>query len=162
MNLDRYLQKQVLEKLAKQYPGVWYLSDEDWRFVATIGEVKLHANMMYLHGHGLIDYKYEYRPQSERLGRSSITVKGLDFLEQDGGLSAILGTVTVKLHADTIRDMLEAKIMSSQLPSEEKKHFIDTLKELPAEALKTFTNKLVELACENPQAVFTTLQNIAN
>lgn len=86
-----------------------------------------------------------------------ITARGLDFLEEDGGLSAILGTVTVKLHADTIRDMLETKIMDSQLPQADKKRFVDTLKELPGEALKTVTNKLVEKACESPQAVISVL-----
>ncbi|RMC99868.1 hypothetical protein EAY64_06040 [Aquitalea palustris] len=89
-----------------------------------------------------------------------ISSSGLDFLEQDGGLSAILGTVTVKLHADTIRDLLETRIMESQLPVAEKKRFVDQLKELPGEALKTLTNKLIEKACDNPEAVVSVFNSI--
>lgn len=36
---------------------------------------------------------------------STITAASLDFLEDDGGLSAILGIITVKLHADTIKGL---------------------------------------------------------
>lgn len=118
------------------------------------------ANIIYLIEHGLIYSNYAAPESSLVLAHElplKITARGLDFLEQDGGLSAILGTVTVKLHADTIKAMLESRILSAELPPEDKKRFVDTLRELPGEALKTFTNKLVEMACDNPQAVITAL-----
>ena len=51
-------------------------------------------------------------------GGARITAKGIDFLEDDGGLSAILGVVTVKLHADTLREMLAKKIDASSASSD--------------------------------------------
>jgi len=162
MILNRTLQKEILEKLRDQYgdPGGVILSELIFSNHPEVTQ-NLGPNAAYLGEHGLLTYS-DNSPANNGSWYVSelpvrITAKGLDFLEQDGGLSAILGTVTVKLHADTIRDMLKAKIISSQLPREEKKRFIDTLKELPGEALKTVTNKLVEKACENPQAVINVL-----
>ncbi|WP_215782780.1 hypothetical protein [Paludibacterium sp. B53371] len=168
MALNRPLQRELLCQLAEHYPEQVDICALNSTIISSAPD-ELDANLTYLYEHGLVAPAPHFESLSSTnffTGRSvhpvTITAKGMDFLEEDGGLSAILGTVTVKLHADTIRDMLEAKIMSSTLPSPEKARFVDTLKALPSEALKTFTNKLVELACENPQAVWTTLQQIAN
>lgn len=164
MAMNRELQHQVLLELRDRYPESTIIS-ELFLSESQNNRQELAAVTCYLTEHGLISDESGAVPTPSWYLIElpmKITARGLDFLEQDGGLSAILGTVTVKLHADTIRDMLEAKIMDSPLTQADKKRFVDTLKELPGEALKTFTNKLVELACENPQAVFTTLQNIAN
>jgi len=167
MALNRQLQYELLQKLAGCYPDEVDICALDSSVInSAIND--LDANLAYLHEHGLIKPGHHFENLSrtnfytgQSISPLMITAKGLDFLEEDGGLSAILGTVTVKLHADTIRDMLEAKIRSSQLPAAEKQRFVETLKELPGEALKTFTNKLVEMACDNPQAVWTALKNIA-
>ncbi len=39
-----------------------------------------------------------------------ITAKSIDLLEDDGGVSAILGVVTAKLHEDTIRNLVLAEV----------------------------------------------------
>ena len=49
-----------------------------------------------------------------------ITAKGLDFLEDDGGLSAILGAITVKLDPDDLRALIAARIEESDLPTRTK------------------------------------------
>jgi len=160
MKLDRALQKKILEVLGSVYPEplgarIYLLGDPD--------KVLLRANLAYLGELGLVESilpAAEQRAHVPRINATKITAKGLDFLEQDGGLSAILGTVTVKLHADTIRDLLETRIMESQLPATEKKRFVDQLKELPGEALKTLTNKLIEKACDNPEAVVSVFNSI--
>jgi hypothetical protein len=72
----------------------------------------------------------------------------LDFLEDDGGLSAVLGVQTIKIHDDTIKDLIEAKILVSDMPQEDKKRFIAKLKELPAETTKHLVLKLVDLGIE--------------
>ena len=43
----------------------------------------------------------------------------------DGGLSAILGVVTVKLHSDTIQALLNTKIDQADIPPEEKSKLKD-------------------------------------
>jgi len=157
MILNRQLQLEILEVVSKSYPHYMQWSSPALvKIYAEFDSKLVDANATYLIEHGLICTS----PSPKRFGFNygegagiKITVKGLDFLEQDGGLSAILGTVTVKLHADTIRDLLETRIMESQLPVAEKKRFVDQLKELPGEALKTLTNKLIEKACDNPEVV---------
>ncbi len=71
-----------------------------------------------------------------QLGAASITAAGLDFLADDGGLSAILGVVTVKVHADTIRDLIAAKIDTADLPVEKKSALKKQLAALPETALR--------------------------
>lgn len=167
MEMNRELQHQVLLELRDQYPETTIIS-ELFLSESQKNHQELAAITCYLCEHGLISNAHGETPS---LGGfllevpMKITAKGLDFLEQDGGLSAILGTVIVKLHADTIRDLLETKIMGSQLPPDEKKHFVDTLKDLPGEALKTVTNKLVEKGLEalsTPQAIVSLVQSVIN
>lgn len=163
MRLDRELQKRILEGLRQIYPenlkGRYYLLG------SAETDADLKANIAYLCEHGLVQSALVENGQ-QFIGRwynsVKITAKGLDFLEQDGGLSAIFGIVTIKFHADTIRDLLEANVMNSGLPPAEKRRFVDTLKELPSEVLKTITNKLVEKACESPQVVIDVLANFMN
>lgn len=163
MILSRALQKQILEKLREAYtvPGGLVLDEQKF----DSEPFNLSANAAYLGEHGLLTFADNSSADCGSCFVSGlpvrITAKGLDFLEQDGGLSAILGTVIVKLHADTIRDMLETKVMGSNLPPEDKNRFVDTLKELPGEALKTLTNKLVEMACDNPRAVIDAVLSMA-
>lgn len=75
-------------------------------------------------------------------------------MADDGGLSAILDTVTVKLHADTLRDLLEAKISSSNLTDTEKKGFIEHIRSLSSEGLRTAVTHLVDQALDHlPDAI---------
>lgn len=80
----------------------------------------------------------------------------MDFLADDGGLSAILGVVTIKLHDDTIKALIEGRILQSDLPEPEKKRFLAQLRELPAETTKHLVLKLVDLGLDKaPTAIET-------
>jgi hypothetical protein len=149
MTLDRTLQKQLLEKLAMAYPEY---SDVDGRRVT--GD-PVTGNLWYLEEHGLIEVT-----KSDNIGAppvitaARINHRGLDFLADDGGLSAILDTVTIKFHADTLRTLLETKVTASDLSQVDKKRFIDHIRGLSAEALKTSTTHLVESALDHlPDAI---------
>jgi len=84
----------------------------------------------------------------------AITASGLDFLAEDGGLSAILGVVTIKLHDDTIKELIGLRIQESELPPSDKKRFLDNLRELPGETTKHLVMKLVDMGLEaTPQAL---------
>ena len=83
----------------------------------------------------------------------------MDFLADDGGLSAILGVVTVKLETEQLRAILAAKIMSSDLSSERKSTLIDAIRELPAEGLKHLTMKIVDTGWDNLDSLMALIQN---
>lgn len=85
---------------------------------------------------------------------AKITARGLDFLADDGGLTAILGTVTVKLHDDTIRELIAVRIEQSDLHPEEKAGLLTQLKALRGESVKHLTMKLLDAGLENaPKAL---------
>ncbi|MNN90443.1 hypothetical protein D3C81_2083910 [compost metagenome] len=78
----------------------------------------------------------------------------MDFLADDGGMSAILGTVTIKFHQDTLRQLIELRLENAQLPEAEKGSLLKTVRELPADSIKHLTTKLLDLGMENlPRAV---------
>jgi hypothetical protein len=114
--LDRAIQRQILELLREHYPDSALPTRE-----LKLDGTQAAANLRYLEEHGLCKSGVKFGGRGDiSFNPSTITAAGLDFLEDDGGLSAILGVVTVKLHADTIRDMIDAKIETSSMPTEEK------------------------------------------
>jgi hypothetical protein len=76
---------------------------------------------------------------------AKITAKGLDFLADDGGLSAVLGTVTVRLHADSIKELLLAKVEASAVPAEKKSWLRKQLDAATGETIKKVVNALLRL-----------------
>lgn len=86
------------------------------------------------------------RPQ---FGAPTINQNGLDFLANDGGVSAILGAVTIKFAADQLKLLLESKIMATNLPPADKHKLIDGLRSLSAESIKHLTTKIVDLGWDN-------------
>lgn len=156
MKLDRELQKRILEECAKNYPRE--MDAQSWRVLeSTIDEDKLIANLTYLNQHGLVGKAVSLGLGGGvmfNLGALCCTEKGMDFISDDGGLSAILGTVTIKIHEDTLRDLLERKILESDTPPEEKNRLVQGLKGLSAEAIKHLTLKLLDQGLERlPGAV---------
>lgn len=133
--LDRALQRSILENLADVYPGIA-------RIRASEGETQedVDANTFYLAEHGLLTVPTTLMQNGKQsLGIPRITAAGMDFLADDGGLSAILGVVTVRLHDDTIRDLLIKRVEASDGEPGAKKALIDKIKGLPAEALGKLT-----------------------
>ena len=82
-------------------------------------------------------------------GGAKIIAAGLDFLADDGGLTASLSVVTVKLHADTVRDLLVAKVDGTNLPEVRKSAIKEQLKKLPATALQAATTDLVRVGLDH-------------
>lgn len=102
---------------------------------------KFIKNIIYLNQHGLIEM--EIIGLDIWMLHIQITHKGIDFLQQDGGLSAILGVVTVKLHSDTIQALLSAKIDEAQIPEEEKGRLKIELGKIKDSALGTLTENAI-------------------
>jgi hypothetical protein len=153
--LDRDLQRRMLKRLADSYPGDVTPDALNKALGLDPKDSALLVNASYLREHGLIDAKIQ-SPLSEPqfLIRASITARGLDFLQDDGGLGAILNVVTVRLDADTLRALIAAKVDASTLPPEEKGRIKKLLAELSTEGLRTATQKLVEAGLERwPEAL---------
>lgn len=151
MKLDRNLQREILQILANAYPNPAN-ADDLKALLAKSGEEVVTANMLYLEEHGLINAHSRRRSDGTFLnlaGEPLITHRGLDFLQDDGGLSAILGIVTIKIHDDTLRLLIEGRILQSDLSQPDKRRWLDQLRELPAETTKHLVLKLVDLGLEN-------------
>lgn len=147
MTLNRHLQREILGRVADAYPAS--LKTEDLNVEAGTADVV--RNIYYLHSHGLIDaiFSKEMGYQIQRPYTIKATHKGLDFLADDGGLSAILGVVTVRLHEDTVRQMITMKLECSDLPEEERRPLLQAVRELPGEAIKQLTTRLLDLGMDN-------------
>lgn len=143
--LDRAYQLHLLTMIRGTYPVAFdirqhmrELDDKDMR--------KFEYNLAYLVEHRLIDCQISTSVNGHiSMGMPRITKDGLDFLEDDGGLSAILNITTIKLHQEDLRQLLEAKISAStELKPEEKKTFVSQLRALPADATKQLVIELMK------------------
>ncbi len=139
---SRAVQREILERLLESYPG---RTNVDWQDEFP----HLMKELAYLRDHGLVKATFSGAfGAHEYVSGVQLTHKGVDFLQQDGGLSAILGVVTIRLHEDTIKILVEAKIQSSDLPPTDKKRWIDQLRSLPADATKHLALKLVDMGLD--------------
>ena len=144
MKVDRIVQRRILELCADQYP---ISADPDGLIadLGTDGEDVYVSNVAYLDEHGLLDAALQIGADgSAAWGRPTITARGMDVLANDGGLTAILGTVTVKLHADTIRQMLLARVDASAEPTEKKSALRKQIEALPGTALQMVTTRAAQ------------------
>ena len=133
--LDREFQLRILKILAQQYPQQTSVA-EAFRDEGS----GLDVNLAYLEDHDLIEVRWSNEISRGRIPViANINARGLDFLADDGGLSAILGVVTVKLHDDTIRELLIGKIANAEGDQAIKDSLINKVKKLPADALGRIT-----------------------
>lgn len=159
--LDRNLQREILKELNNIYPDS--KTYEYWidaaiaqvvGVIETVGEAELYiakrsANLRYLAEHGLVVCNDKNLSATVK-----ITAKGIDFLTDDGGLSAILGVVTVKLHSDTIQALIAAKIDQAEISDSEKSWLKKELGKIKDTALSTFTANAINAI---PAATLVTL-----
>lgn len=152
---DRKIQKIILEILNKNCPypaevtsrygfidSIRYEGKRVGLSESQMNEKHINRNIYYLKGHGLVSYPDNLK--TSYIYDLRITSQGIDFLADDGGLSAILGVVTVKLHSDTIQALLAAKIDQADIPEEEKSRLKTELAKIKDAALSTLTEKAID------------------
>lgn len=138
MSLDRDAQKAILSALRDAYPG----SVDGQRGLAGLSIELTAPNLAYLEEHGLVSVRWSNPINAPaRPFASKITAQGIDFLADDGGLAAILGVLTVKIHEDSIKALLIERIDASQAEPTVKSKLKQQVAALPAEALKTITTE---------------------
>ncbi|MND24595.1 hypothetical protein [Acinetobacter calcoaceticus] len=163
MILDRQLQLELLNKMSTTYPEYYDFRDE-YEY-GTDAYNKVVANLTYLIQHDLIEERSLLFSRSmsgkkqPQIHLPTINHNGMDFLADDGGLSAILGMVTIKFEANQLKAILEAKIMASDLSPERKQSMIDVLRELPAESIKHLTTKIVDTGYDNLESLMNLIQS---
>jgi len=120
------------------------------------------VEILYLRDHGLIDIHVSgYMGSSEpSLTPAAITTAGLDYLADDGGLTAELGALTVKIHAETLQQMLELMVLRSDLDPPQKQKYVDQLRQLPAETTKHLAMKAVDAAIQQSGKLLPLLQSM--
>lgn len=138
IHIDRQLQREILQRLGDAFP-VGIVSH---KLIPQVEHEAVVVNLAYLEGHGLVevDWSRSYDPK-DRAGRAKATSRGIDFITDDGGLTAVLGVVTVRLHEDTIKALLIERVEKSSEPDSVKAKLIKQIKTLPADALKLATTE---------------------
>ncbi len=145
MKLDRQYQLELLNMLAESYPQCYDIRPHI-REMDEEAEQRYAANMVYLGEHGLIESGIQFGADGHgSYSLPRINNKGMDFLADDGGLGAILGVVTIKLHDETLKSLLAHKIEQSNLSPADKSLWLDAIRKLPAEMTKQVAVKLVDL-----------------
>ena len=143
--INRVVQRRILDNLREVYPEELDFMDE----VQIHDGAGIAKNLHYLHEHGLINAQlHRFMDGGWSTVRAKLTARGIDFLADDGGLTAILGTVTVRFHEDSLKALIEAKVQAFDLPQPEKKRWLDSLRELPAESTKHLATKLIDAGLE--------------
>lgn len=138
IKLEREKQKELLQILFNAYPNhlqnnayveLKSMFDSDDTFV---------ANLLYLEEHELIHsgLRHHLNGYSINPGAIIITAKGIDFIQQDGGLSAILNVQTIKFHRDAVV-VLEDLIAISNMNDEQKDQAKSSLGELSIKTLES-------------------------
>jgi len=156
MNLNRPLQLRMLQRLKETYPAHTphftnqFESDPDF-----------YSNLHYLIAHGLLEGHEVKTSNPSDFVNIKITAAGLDFLEDDGGIGAILRTVTVKLDADQLRQILAAKVEALSIPQEKKASALDTIRKLPAHILNKLVMRFVERGIEHFPELLDSLQSVS-
>lgn len=151
MKVDRQNQKEILE-LLKENAFIKVKT----RDLPHADNPELIQNLLYLKEHGLIALSTMdvMREKLPLVHDATITAKGIDFLEDDGGLSAILGMVTVRFEAETLRAILSMQVELSVQDEGLKKRLLTNIRHLKSEALKSAVQELAAMAIRSvPDAI---------
>ena len=161
MNLNRKLQLSILEELKNEYPTLYPV-----QLLSCYDDNKhFHGNIFYLLEHNLIEgekhYPREKAHQTPVLYTVKITARGLDFIENDGGLRAILEKITIKLDADDLNEILTTFIDNNkEITPNEKSKIRNFIKSASTDGLKIVYKRLINLALDNPKAVADLFQKL--
>ena len=155
--MDRAYQRALLTTLAQQYPDEL----DAGQLGADSTDRSLSFNVSYLHEHGLVVAKFaQLLGVPPQLVLARATHRGLDFLQDDGGLGAILNVVTVRLDAQQLRALITERVENSALPAEEKSRLKRWLQEAGQEGLKEATTRLVGAALDQAPGALQLLQKL--
>ena len=160
MKLDRKLQLQILEELKNHYPNEVAAQRMD-----CFQEGQLfNGNIIYLEEHGLVTGKTMDNRGLDNPGPqlvfAKITADGLDFLEDDGGLGAILNKLTIKIDPEDLQTLIANRLDQEDITPEKKSEILKTIKSLPADGIKAVYTRLVNLGLDKTPDVIDLIQKL--
>src|SRR5690625_7469746 len=137
MDFDKKELRDLLRELNQHFPESAHQAEQAGRRAAML---------IYLEGLGLAECsKFTLLGTNDsRVVTAKITPKGRDFISEDGGLSAELDVVVVKLHADTIKALIAAQLELADIPEHERSAIKESLKTASSAALANVTSRLVD------------------
>jgi hypothetical protein len=155
---DRALLNKILKVLDQSYPKQLQVS----AFGPDLTDPDVLArHFAYLEENGLVQVVWSRTLMSgPEVIAAKITARGIDFLADDGGLSAILGVVTVKLHEEDIKALLLAKVEAATAEPSMKAELEDTIRKLPADALRSVVMRGVDGFLSNTPDLITSIRNL--
>ena len=155
---NRAREREILFQLAEVYPKP--INEQLGKKDGFFSNPGYEAELCYLAGHGLVDIEYHQYiiVADKQLDWAMITSQGIDFIKDDGGIAAILGTITIKIHGDSIKEIIIKKIESSDLDQTYKQKLISRLQLLPVDSIIPLTTTLVSSAACNLPELIQTLQ----
>ena len=160
MKLNRRLQLSILQELKEKYPASYPLQS----LICYSEDQNFTGNIIYLLEHNLIDGERHYprdKPHpTPQLYSAKITAHGLDFLEDDGGLRAILNKITIKIDSDDLQQIISARLDKEGVPKNQKQKILNTIKSLPDDGIKTVITRLINLGLDKTPDIFYQIQKI--
>ncbi|MFH7805463.1 hypothetical protein [Acinetobacter sp. BSP-53] len=148
--MNRNLQQEILIQAAEAYPLA--MSDESLEELRrNFGDEKLVRELKYLEESKLLHHESIIIGIDNNIsfGIIKITNKGLDFIQSDGGISAILNVVTVRFESDTLTALIATRINESDLPEDDRNKLVEAVKELPSDGIKHLMTKVLDKGVEN-------------
>ncbi|HCT4931505.1 hypothetical protein ABTW46_09385 [Morganella morganii] len=138
---DRNLQLKILELAVEEYPEQINSIPLE---LSSLDDKILLQNIAYLRDEGLIlgGIEESFDGIEPALDLISATNDAVNLLSDEGSISASLKIVTVKLHDETLSALRE--FIAQNVPDpEERKGYLQRLKELPADATKHIVLQLL-------------------
>ncbi|ATF53138.1 hypothetical protein [Morganella morganii] len=138
---DRNLQLKILELAVEEYPEQINSIPLE---LSSLDDRTLLQNIAYLRDEGLIlgGIEESFDGIEPALDLISATNDAVNLLSDEGSISASLKIVTVKLHDETLSALRE--FIAQNVPDpEERKGYLQRLKELPADATKHIVLQLL-------------------
>lgn len=163
MNIDLMICKEILEKLATIYPYSATSIELDELLEVAGSEEIFAANLIYLDQHRLIVSGLSFNINRHHVfrGETRITERGIDYVREDGGLSAMIdkSSVSYQLHEALLSEMLR-QIQESPDTDRDKVALSSQLRALPAETIKHLYMKLLDQGVSTLPNVFQLIQTL--
>lgn len=148
--------RRILSALNERYPAFM----PGFNLISALSDIEKKTviqEVSHLKELGLVDAMIHISSDgafNTTLAKANITAKGRDYLKESGGLTAELNVVTVRLHADSIRDLINAQIEKSDLEAAAKSKLKEAVRNLPAHGLQEAVTWFVQQGlARSPDAI---------
>lgn len=141
--------EQWLDVLRRMQPyGMDYIADIN--VFSGVDREALFRALSYLDAHGYIqNHCQQMMDNGWTWGGAQLTATGLDYLSEDGGLTAEEKIITVKLDEDTIKALMCSAVERSSAPDAEKTTLKQRIKSMGTAALKDLIPDLLSKGIES-------------